>query len=278
MSKQKIIMNYFNTHCLYDQPFFCHFGKKGLEMHCHVDFYEFCFVTSGSYENIYCDNKTICDIGTLLFLAPGESHSFLPVKPNSAHYSFIIRRDYFEKFFKIHFPTYEKDLPINFVQKTSSVQLIYLSHIASKLSFSIAQQKHSLMELFLYNIIYTCLDTIPDIIASQTKVYAIDLFNQLNNFNMLDENISDLYKKYPLSKNSLIADFKELTGYTIVHYRNIKRMEYAAHLLEEADYSITDIVSILNLSSLGYFSKRFKEQYGMTPKKYQSIHTSHTTK
>lgn len=273
MPARNTIMNHFDSHCSYDLPFFCHFGEKGLEKHCHIDFYEFCLVVGGAYENVYVNNKTICKTGHLLFLSPGESHSFLPIKPNSNHYSFIVKKEYFENFLNIHFPNNNFLSGGNFIEKEiSSVQLIYLSHIASKLTFSIASQKHSLMEHFLYNIIFTCFDSIPDAIAERTKVYAVDLFNKFNNFDFLDANISDLYKKYPLSKNSLTADFKELTGYTIVQYRNLKRMEYAAHLLEEANYSITDIVSMLNLAGLGYFSKRFKEQYGMTPKEYQSKH------
>lgn len=275
MPVHQTIMNHFDSHCSYNTPFFCHFGEKGMEMHCHVDFYEFCLVTGGAYENIYNQRKHICKAGHLLFLTSGESHSFLPVKPNSNHYSFIIRKEYFEIFLKKHFPDHDFLSGSQFLEREiSSVQLIYLSYIASKLTFSIASQKLSLIEHFLYNMIFTCFDSIPDVIADRTKVYAVDLFNKFNNFDLLDENISDLYKKYPLSKNSLTADFKELTGYTIVQYRNIKRMEYAAYLLEEANYSITDIVSMLNLSGLGYFSKRFKEQYGMTPKEYQTKHRS----
>ena len=78
-----------------------------------------------------------------------------------------------------------------------------------------------------------------------------------------------MYAYYPLSQTALINDFKKLTGYTIVQYRNIKRMEYAADFLIKSNYSVTAIANTLNISSLGYFSQQFKKQFGLTPTEYQ---------
>lgn len=81
-----------------------------------------------------------------------------------------------------------------------------------------------------------------------------------------------MYAYYPLSQTALINDFKKLTGYTIVQYRNIKRMEYVADSLVKSNYSVTAIANTLNISSLGYFSQQFKKQFGMTPTEYQQQH------
>ena len=85
-----------------------------------------------------------------------------------------------------------------------------------------------------------------------------------------------MYNDYPVSSTTLIRDFKKLTGKTIVQYRNAKRMEYAAQLLEEENYPITMIANMLNISSLGYFSKQFQSYYGMTPKQYQLRYRKNT--
>ena len=130
------------------------------------------------------------------------------------------------------------------------------------------------MEHFISTLIFTCFESLPNTIAKSSRIYAVDLFQRLNNFETLDMNVTSMYKEFPLSKSELTKDFKELTGYTLVEYRNIKRMEYAAQLLTETDYSVTDIVGILNLSSTGYLSKQFKKQYGVTPKQYQSMYLS----
>lgn len=87
-----------------------------------------------------------------------------------------------------------------------------------------------------------------------------------------------MYAFYPLSQTALINDFKKLTGYTIVQYRNIKRMEYAADYLVKSNYSVTAIANALNISSLGYFSQQFKKQFGMTPTEYQRLHQKKSVK
>lgn len=277
MPIKKPIMNHFSSHCSYDTPFFCHYGTKGLDLHCHVDFYEFCIVVGGSYKHVCDGTQTLCKTGHLLFFSPGESHSLIANDPHSYHYSFIVRESFFLDFCKKHKHNAEQILSTPFIiKKASGVQFAYLSQLASSLVYSISQEYLPTMEHFLSNIIFACFENVPDTTAKSSKIYAVDLFQRLNNYETLDIDVTQLYKDYPLSRTALIGDFKELTGYTIVQYRNIKRIEYAAHLLTEANYSVTDIISMLNISGLGYFSKQFKKQYGMTPKQYQLLH--HTDK
>lgn len=279
MSMRKPIMNLFSNHCSYDTPFFCHYGTKGLELHCHVDFYEFCIILGGSYKHV-CDGiQTICKTGHLLFFSPGESHSLIANDPHSYHYSFIIRESFFIDFCKQRNRNAEQILSVPYViKKTPGIQFSYLSQLASSLVYSVSPELHSIAELFLSNILFACFESIPESSAKPNKIYAVDLFQRLNNYEVLEAEISELYQNYPLSRTALINDFKELTGYTIVQYRNIKRMEYAAHLLADTNYSVTDIISMLNLSGLGYFSKQFKKQYGVTPKQYQLSHHNAKTK
>lgn len=277
MSNKKPRMNLFAYHCSYDTPFFCHYGSVGMELHCHVDFYEFCIIVGGSYQHIYNGQESICKTGHLLFFSPGETHSLIENANNSYHYSFIVKKTFFEDFCRKYKRNSEEILSTpSVITKPSGVQFAYLSQLASSLVYSIDKELISTMEHLLLNLLFACFESIPDATAKQSKIYAVDLFQRMNNYEVLDVDVSLMYKDYPLSQTALINDFKELTGYTIVQYRNMKRMEYAAHLLAEANYSVTDIINMLNLSGLGYFSKQFKKQYGMTPKQYQIMH--HTNK
>lgn len=254
-------------------PYFCHFGAVGCATHMHADFYEFCLISAGTYNHVYNKKEDSATTGTLLFLGPGEIHSLTGVTSNSYHFSFIIRKEYFEDFCHNHTDNADKILATPFVEKRlSGIQHAFLSQLASGLSFSVSEKKRPLANHLLSNMLFACFEEIPQSTTRDSKFYAVDLFQALNNYQLLDVNVANMYAGFPISPLALIEDFKQLTGYTIVQYRNIKRMEYAAHLLEEANYTITDIANMLNISSLGYFAKQFEKQYGMSPKQYQKQH------
>lgn len=275
MSVITVDKSQFSSHCSHDTPFFCHYTPNGQHFHAHVDYYEFCLIVGGSYNHTYGKTKTTCTPGTLLFFSPGEVHSLIESAPNSCHYALIVKESYFREFCLKHNSNAEQILSTPFVEKKlPGFQLVYLSQLASSVSYTISEKLIPIMEHFLATLIFTSFESLPNTIAKSSRIYAVDLFQRLNNFETLDMNVTSMYKEFPLSKSELTKDFKELTGYTLVEYRNIKRMEYAAQLLTETDYSVTDIVGILNLSSTGYLSKQFKKQYGMTPKQYQSMYLS----
>lgn len=271
MIKSDVRKSRFSAHCAYDIPFFCHYVSRGLKMHTHTDFYEFCLITSGSYIHTYGKTQTVCERGTLIFCKKGEAHSLVANAPNSYHYALIIKDDFFQEFCNRDNSSATKILAESFVEKKlQGFQLVYVSQLASSVSYSVSQDLFPVMEHFISTLIFTCIESLPNTLAKSSRMYAVDIFQRMNNFQALDEDVTQIYKGYPLSKSELTKDFKELTGYTLVQYRNIKRMEYAAQLLTETDYSVTDIVGILNLSSPGYLSKQFRKQYGMTPKQYQA--------
>lgn len=263
-------MSVFSNHCSHNTPFFCNYSQTGLSMHCHVDFYEFCLVISGSYEHVHSNTTTTCHIGNILFFAPNEVHSLTESTPNSYHYAILIKKDFFESLLKYH-PLANTVLNTPFVEKKlSGVQFAYLSKLASALAYTIVTDENiPHMEQFISSLIFACFVDMPNTTANLNKIYAIDLFQLFNNYDGLSEDITMLCKQFPISTAALIDDFKTLTGYTIVQYRNIKRMEYAAHLLSEANYTITDICAMLNIANTSHFSKQFKKQYGISPKQYQ---------
>lgn len=265
-------MHYFDLHCSTEIPFFCHFSSTGAAYHCHADFYELCLVVSGSYKNIYHGIESICEIGQLLLFAPGQSHELTTVTQNSHHYALIIRESYFREYCKKHLDNAEQVCSTPFLsKKLSGVQFAYISQLTSSITYSTSAKSIALVDHLLSNLLFACFESIPDTTANSTKIYAVDLLQRLNNYQILNIDVKEMYADYPISQSALINDFRNLTGYTIVQYRNLKRMEYAATLLAEANYSVTDISSILNISCPGYFSEQFKKVYGMSPKQYQLL-------
>ena len=46
------------------------------------------------------------------------------------------------------------------------------------------------------------------------------------------------------------------------------RLEYAASLLKERKYNISEVASLSGYSNLSHFSDAFRKKYGVLPKKY----------
>ena len=63
--------------------------------------------------------------------------------------------------------------------------------------------------------------------------------------------------------------FHQQTGMTIKQYQQMIRMEYACHLLETTQDRVTDIAAKTGFVDRRYFTRIFKEAYGMTPQEYR---------
>lgn len=274
MAQKEPMKNKFSIYSA-SEPYFCNFTERGCDYHCHTDFYEFCLIANGTYRNTYQGNETICGAGHLLYFRPGECHTFIQNTVESHHYAVVIEEGFFREYCAQHMEQVEQVLSTSHVfKKLSGPQLAYLTQLASMLQHSASSERVSVLKQFLSCALFACFETVSDSTSDTVSLYAIDLRYRLDSYQILTENVSNIYRDYPVSQAFLINNFKQLTGYTIVQYRNMKRMEYAAHLLAVENYSITTVANILNISSLGYFSQEFKKKYGHSPKQYQLLHRS----
>lgn len=92
----------------------------------------------------------------------------------------------------------------------------------------------------------------------------------------LDENISlnDLSKQYNYSVSRFSNLFKQKTGYAPIDYFLQMKMQKACQQLNFSNRSIKDIAFGLGFDDPYYFSKRFRKNIGMSPKKYRSLRSN----
>lgn len=64
--------------------------------------------------------------------------------------------------------------------------------------------------------------------------------------------------------------FKKETGVTINNFVNKRRLEIAASILADSDYSCAQIADALGFSSQSHFCRLFSEEYDITPAKYRN--------
>jgi len=81
--------------------------------------------------------------------------------------------------------------------------------------------------------------------------------------------VGALNEKMNMSPSNLYKKLKVLTGESPVQLLRIMRLKLASNLIEKNSHSITEVMLQVGFSNLSYFSRSFKEYYGVTPKVYQ---------
>ncbi|MGB7394647.1 MAG: AraC family transcriptional regulator [Pricia sp.] len=84
------------------------------------------------------------------------------------------------------------------------------------------------------------------------------------------ETIEIVAKRVGLNANKLQQGFQHLYHMTVNQFVNHIRLELAKDYLLNTDYSISQIVEELGLTSGSYFSKIFKDKYELTPSKFRT--------
>ena len=75
-----------------------------------------------------------------------------------------------------------------------------------------------------------------------------------------------------LHPNYLCNLFKEYTGQTAFQLLTRIRLEQAAYLLQNTDYTVSQIANQCGFDSASFFSRKFNQIMGMSPKNYSQKH------
>ena len=95
------------------------------------------------------------------------------------------------------------------------------------------------------------------------------LIQQLNNPLITSEQIKAAQQDLPYSYPQLTRIFKKHMHTTINDYILDLRMRHAAYLLSSTYMNVSQTADYLGFSSTGYFSRVFKQFYGVSPSEYQ---------
>ena len=96
---------------------------------------------------------------------------------------------------------------------------------------------------------------------------AIEIIHQDLNQNY---SVDHLAKEAGTNVNKLQEGFKYMFGLTVNKYVQQVKLEAAKDLLSNSDHNISQIVEQIGLNNRSYFSKIFKEKYGVSPKYFLS--------
>jgi AraC-like DNA-binding protein len=82
--------------------------------------------------------------------------------------------------------------------------------------------------------------------------------------------VEDLAKAAGLSKAHFSREFRRTFGESPYVYLLTRRLERAAELLRNTDYSVAEVCLEVGLQGVGSFTTSFKRMYGMTPTAYRA--------
>lgn len=100
-------------------------------------------------------------------------------------------------------------------------------------------------------------------------LWFFELINKCNSLEFLSCNLNEMSEEVKVSKEYLCRCFKKYTGMTASEYLNNRRMFYAANMLKNSNTEIIRICEDIGMSSLSYFYKVFKRNFGLSPSAFR---------
>jgi AraC-like DNA-binding protein len=83
----------------------------------------------------------------------------------------------------------------------------------------------------------------------------------------------DFQQEIGMSRMQLHRKLKALTGHSTGEFLRIQRLIRASEMLAKTDDNVTEVCYQTGFTSLSYFAKCFKKQFGITPKDYATRHS-----
>lgn len=81
--------------------------------------------------------------------------------------------------------------------------------------------------------------------------------------------VEDIASEVSMSRSVFFKKLKTLTGLSPIEFLKEIRMKRAAQLIETEEYNMSQIAYMVGINDPHYFSKCFKQQYGITPTEYK---------
>ncbi len=240
-------------------------------MHSHRDFYELFFLAGGVATHYYNGEERELGKNWVFIFKPGEFHQLYTEPYQSFHFSFMAKESFFDKFLTDHPILKGLFEDKNYLSyEMTDVEFEYIYRLANGLTHK--EQEYEEVSLFLYNILSLLKRNNEDRKEITQNNFVLDLMRKINNYKYLTCRIEDIYKNYPIARCTLIKEFKQYTGMTIVQYQKKAKLVYASQLLINSGYTVMEIAEKLKFDSFSHFLRIFKEEYGMTPKEYRMTH------
>ena len=243
-------------------------------MHDHT-YYELHIQTRGSVRHCLLEGSSeILRAGDVLILAPHLCHCYQSTEEENEYINFPVQSKIFlaaAEYLNVPSVSVFLSKKMRYLKThVSPEKLVEINHTVSKIALGKfpPAEECTRYKFLLVDLLRCFLEPV--------KQEELSYPNWLINFLMRVHN-PDIYLK-PLEEISALSGyshshfckiFKEQTGHTLQEYIIALKMQYAARLLEETDYSLSYIATEVGYATQGHFTKVFQRNFFISPLAYR---------
>lgn len=140
----------------------------------------------------------------------------------------------------------------------------------ARITYNAAMTSHEEIEHILNKYGFGLLENKEDRLVSEIKIAVIELIHQLNNVNSIVRKSDYLVEKLGFSYPYLSKVFSDHEQITLEKYIINQKIERIKHLIDENEYSLSEIAYMMDYSSVQYLSNQFRKTTGVTVTQYKS--------
>lgn len=140
----------------------------------------------------------------------------------------------------------------------------------AKISYDDEAINHEYITNILDKYGFKLLENKDDQLVAQIKIAVIELIHHQNNMSSIVRKSDYLVEKLEHSYQHLSKTFSVHENKTLEKYIIDQKIERIKHLIDENEYSLSEIAYMMDYSSVQYLSNQFKKNTGITVTKYKA--------
>jgi len=113
------------------------------------------------------------------------------------------------------------------------------------------------------------------VVCEKIKIAAIELIHYSNNVNSLIRNSDYISERLGLTYDKISRVFSRVTGNTLEKYLIALKIEKAKELINNNEFTLSEISFMLGYSSVQYLSNQFKKITGITVSEFKEKPNQH---
>lgn len=232
--------------CCYHSP-----ADGNWPLHCHA-YYELSYVWSGERYEQYRGNYRRVGPGSLFFMEPLVIHGNQNITP-------------------VHDMVIQFSLDFLWASSASSCQKnnMILGLAQAEVPYIEVQEDHKIIDILQELRLLCHRDTMADL----TQLFSLEtLINRILTHPSEIPDMTEASLAVGMSYYSFSRFFKRTTGVSYHAYCNQLRLQYAENSLLHSNKSIAEIAREIGIDTASYFTRMFKQHYGISPMQFRQQH------
>lgn len=230
------------------------------------NYWELTFIDNGALHTSIDDEEYELNNFDLILYAPGQFHTQTTGEHQSCSYLTIL----FEM--NLSDPSLISNRIFNSHRDIHNALNSFMKVSGNELYFDNDLMICYLKELIIKLLQYDFLLSTPVAATPMQQRFENEMLNEIIIY--INENvyqsltIEEICHKFSISRSSLQTLFKNNLSVAPKQYISDLKLSKSKLLIKESVYTISEISGMLGFTSIHYFSRKFKQQYGLTPTDY----------